>query len=59
MELFVNFMIFILTFILNVMLYNLFFAGLNIFLTSIILIVIDILVWIVARALADYLCDGL
>ena len=59
MELFVNFMIFILTFILNVMLYNSVFAGLNIFLTSIMLIAIDILVWIVARALADDLCDEL
>ena len=59
MELFINFIIFILTFIINVMLYNLFFAGLNIFLTCILMIVIDILIWIVARALADYLCDGL
>lgn len=55
MEAFEKFLIFILTFAINVLLYNYVFAGLNIFLTCIILIVIDILIW----ALADYLCDEL
>ena len=54
MEAFVKFLIFMLTFIVNVLLYNYVFAGLSIFLACIILIVIDILIWIVADALADY-----
>lgn len=53
MEPLVKFLIFILTFIVNVLLYNYVFAGLNIFLTCIILIVIDILIWIIADALTD------
>ncbi len=59
MEAFTKFLIFILTFLINVLLYNFVFAGLNIFLTCIILIVIDILIWMVADALANWLCDGL
>ena len=59
MESFVKFLIFILAFIVNVLLYNYVFAGLGIFLTCIILIAIDILIWIVADALTDYLCDEL
>lgn len=53
MEAFEKFLIFILTFFVNVLLYNYVFAGLNIFLTCIILIVIDVLIW----ELINYLCD--
>ena len=57
MEAITKFLIFILTFIINVMLYNLFFVGVNIILTSIILVVIDVLIWFAAEKLADSLCD--
>jgi len=59
METVTKFYIFILTFIINVMLYNMFFVGVNIILTSIILIVTDILIWFIAEHLAKWLCDGL
>ena len=51
MEPFVKFLIFILTFLVNVLLYNYVFAGINIFLACILMIVIDILIWFIAEYL--------
>ena len=53
MNIFENILVFILTFIVNVLLYSYVFAGINIFLACILMIIIDLLIWFIT----DYLFD--